>query len=159
MKRWFIGMALLLAWSCGGKAVVDPLGDTTTSSTSATGSGGSSSSSSGTTSTTSSGTSTSSGNGGGPVLDCEQACTDLFYCGLEGEPNGGQLCPGFELEDLELFLYGSEAMACVPTCEQMPALTALINPEDCSMTVMTLKGASGDFECACDFGPGSPECG
>jgi len=86
-------------------------------------------------------------------------CIDLFECGLEGDPNGVPLCPGFEPGLLEVFLYGSESMACVPTCEAMPALAALVNPDDCPTTVATLKGASPDFDCVCTFGPGAPECG
>jgi hypothetical protein len=93
------------------------------------------------------------------MTECEWACTELFTCGLEPDPNGVPLCPGFEPAELELFLYGSEAMACVSQCEQMPALVALIDPDDCPTTITTLKGASADFDCVCELGITAPECG
>ncbi|RLB46628.1 MAG: hypothetical protein DRI90_27165, partial [Deltaproteobacteria bacterium] len=94
-----------------------------------------------------------------PPLDCEAACTDLFLCGLSvAGPGGMQLCPGFSPEDLELFLFGEGVSGCVYTCEQMPALVALINPNDCATTITTISAANPEFNCVCQFGVGSPEC-
>ncbi len=155
MRALIVSMALVLAWSCGGKTVVDGGGGGTTTS-----SGTTSTTSSGTTSTTSSGTTTTgTTTTPPPPSDCEAACTDLFLCGLQGDPNGMQLCPGFTPGDLELFLFGGYGVCgCFYTCEALPALVALINPNDCGTTVMTISGALPEFNCVCQFGPGSPEC-
>jgi hypothetical protein len=84
-----------------------------------------------------------SGNAGGdPGADCFPACTELYLCGAA---NGYALCPGFEALPEFDFVDG-----CVSSCEQTPALAALVDPTNCPGTVNAVKSASLDFAQACE---------
>lgn len=137
---------LLSAFSqCGGKAVVDEGGGTTTTGTTTTGSP------TGTTSTgaTSTGTTTTGSPTGTTTTttstttitgtECEIACADLFDCTQEGD-----LCPGLGAGDEPWFI-----PQCIETCEDIPAMIALIDPDDCPGTVQTLAAVDSFFATVC----------
>jgi len=129
--------------TCGGVAVLDGSGDER-------GSGGNSASSSSRASSTTQGpASVVSSSSTGGVTTCDQACGALYDCGLQGDANGMQLCPGFSgaLREKNQFV-----MDCVDTCRTNPALLGLIDPSDCPGTISTLQMLSPDFNDACQFG-------
>lgn len=143
------GFVLLSALGdCGGKTVVDEVGSTTTGTTTGTTTTGSptgtttgttpTGSPTGTTptGTTSSGTTTTTTT---PITECEQACFSLFDCTQQDD-----LCPGMSAGDEPWFV-----PQCVEMCDQMPAMIALINPQDCAVTVQTLAAVSADFASSC----------
>ena len=143
---------------CGGKAVVDEGGSTTTgTTTTGTPTGTTTGTPTGTTptgttptgttttATTTTGTITTTTSTTTTATDCEIACADLFTCTQQDD-----LCPGLGPGDEPWFV-----PECVATCEEMPALVALIDPNDCPSTVQTLAAASYEFAAICygyDFG-------
>ncbi len=102
-------------------------------------------SSSGTGGTTSTSSTSSSG------VDCDAACNSLFDCALSE-------CTDWAESDREDYLNGTTGDGCVAQCGDLPAIAALVNPDDCSATVATIGGANDQFKCLCDNGFGAPEC-
>ncbi|MBM4376801.1 MAG: hypothetical protein FJ095_17100, partial [Deltaproteobacteria bacterium] len=98
------------------------------------------------------GATSSSGGGGGMLTKCEQACTDLYQCGLEKD-GAAQLCPGFKGGDEEKsFVNGSMNNGCADTCEDNMALAALVDPKNCKGTIATLKSLNATFKGVCENG-------
>jgi len=128
--------------------------DETTSSSSTTGTGGTTSSSG---TGGSGGTTSGTGGDGGSGVDCNQACTDLFNCGLADDGSGSQYCPDWESGDLDIYLNGCDNDGCLALCATMPAIAALVDANDCDATITTISGASQDFVDACGSGIGG--CG
>jgi hypothetical protein len=145
--------AVLLASSaaatCGGVAVIDGEEDTTSSGSSrpTTTTGGFTSTSVGPGTTGTTGPASSSS--GGATL-CEQGCADLFDCTQEPTEGGSTLCPGIGPGDEPGFMEG-----CIATCETSPALLALIDADDCPMTITSVSAVSEEFAAACE-GPPPP---
>jgi hypothetical protein len=98
-------------------------------------------------------TATTSGSGGGTTAACAQACSDLYDCGLESDA-AGQLCPGFTGASTEKnsFLFGSGNDGCIASCEDLPTLRNLIDPNDCPTTIETISGVNATFDEICQFG-------
>lgn len=170
MKAWLgLGAALVIVCACGGKAIIDGKAGSG-------GAGGTTASSTGSSTATQGGSlpgqtgsvtfasAAVGGTGGGSVgpggcgtAMCQQACVELYNCGLAKDANGKQLCPGFVANALkqQQFLCGGTAnvpQGCGPTCDQQPALPGFINPNDCKMTVDFISNASADFAKWCKNG-------
>ncbi|MFN3197236.1 MAG: hypothetical protein ACE366_02290 [Bradymonadia bacterium] len=81
--------------------------------------------------------------GGDPGFsaNCVEACETLTFCAL----NDPELCSGV----YDQARAGQLNAECLPLCEQNPALAALVNPDDCSGTLLTLTNVSSDFDFAC----------
>jgi hypothetical protein len=75
---------------------------------------------------------------------CDDACNDLFDCGLLNCPGGGQLCPAFNEAGRSQFM-----TTCLPACESQMALISLVTPEDCNSTIDTMAAVDGNFAAAC----------
>ena len=149
-------LVALLAGSLIGVVACGDDDDATSSSSSSSSTSGSANGGSGGMGT--GGDASGGGGEGGGGVDCVQACTDLFQCGLEDDGNGMQLCPGFDGGggaggaagiSQDDFLNGSNMDGCVAACGDLPALAALIDPNNCAMTVMTISGADPGFAGAC----------
>lgn len=133
-QRWkgacgLLGSLLLaMVWpaACGGKAIVDP-----------DGSGGTGGKGTTTTVTTTVSTSTTTVTTDPP--ECGQACEILWDCTQVDD-----YCPGLTPEDKAPFI-----AECLATCEANPAMLAIIDPNDCQMTVETLEALNPDFAEAC----------
>jgi hypothetical protein len=100
-------------------------------------------------------TSATSGSGGAAAA-CGQACSDLYDCGLEWDDGGDQLCPGFSgtVNEKTAFV-GDSSGGCIASCEQLPALIGLVDPNDCASTIANISGANATFDQACQFGFGN----
>lgn len=128
------GAALFAAGACSSES-------SSSTSSSSTSSSGSSSS------TSSTGTGGTGGGGGGGGVDCNQVCNDLFDCGL------AECAGGWVEGDRDLYLNGCPGEdGCVATCTTLPALAALVDPNDCPTTVSTISGANPTFKDVCDNG-------
>jgi hypothetical protein len=135
-----LGGASLAAVACGG----DDGGTTSTSTSTAT--------STSTSTSTATGGGAGGAGGGGMLTKCEQACTDLYKCGLE-KNGAAQLCPGFKGGAEEAsFVNGSMNNGCADTCEDNMALAALVDPKNCQGTIGTLKGLNAQFKNVCENG-------
>jgi hypothetical protein len=134
------GLALWAA--CGGKATLDA----------DDGSGGSSSSSATSSATVGPTTATATTGGNTP---CRLACSDLYDCGLEGDVDGTQLCPGFtgSAAQKNTFMYGGgPSGGCVAACDADPVIASLVDPDDCAGTIADFKGLEPEFADVCDHG-------
>lgn len=146
----FFGMvcagALLLGVACGDTAT--DTGSSTTASTASTTS---------TASTASTGVGGAGGGGGaggaGAESACAKTCGQLYACGLE-KSGAAQLCPGFKGgAEATTFIKGSGASGgCEKSCEEQPALAALVDPMNCSGTIGTLKSFNMTFKNVCENG-------
>lgn len=151
------GKLFLTVASIAGAALLGCGDDTGTGGSGAT--GGSAGGSGGTGATASTGAqggggaSSTGGSGGGP--DCAKACSDLYDCGLEQGAGGagggqeGQLCPGITGTPAEKMGY---VESCIPACEDLPLLVNLVDPNNCPMTITTIKGANMTFKAFCENG-------
>ncbi len=157
--------------ACSGKAVVDGVPGSGSGGSGATGNGGNanttangaggaggalasvtSSVGSAVTSVTSTVSSVASSSSGGND-PCVTTCTTIYDCGLKKDAQMMQLCPGFKGgSELSTFLYGSMMNGCVATCDNQPALMAIIDPSNCAKTIGTLKSLSQPFACVCQKG-------
>jgi hypothetical protein len=136
--RFFFG--ILLAGASVAAVACSDDSDSTTSTTATTATS---------TSTT---TSTASGGGNSGEVTCEQACTDLYNCGLEKD-GAAQLCAGFKGGDeAATFVNGTMSNGCAASCEEQPALKALVKSDDCKGTISALKGINPQFKDVCDNG-------
>jgi hypothetical protein len=136
----------LALWAaCGGKATLDA----------EDGSGGSASSSSASSTTTvGPGPSTATTAAGGNT-PCRLACSDLYDCGLEGDVDGMQLCPGFtgSAAQKNSFMFGGgPSGGCVAACDAEPVIASLVDPDDCAGTIADFKGLEPEFADVCDNG-------
>jgi hypothetical protein len=143
--RWLcLGLVVVLGFACEEDRKKRSSDDDDGGQGGATGGGGA---------TSAGGATTTSSAGGGAPSDCFQACSDLYDCGLE--PDGAtQLCPGFTgtATEKNSFLFGSGADGCIANCEALPALVALVDPNDCPTTVETISGVNATFDDVCQFG-------
>ena len=165
----FLGGFVLLAAACGGSVVFEEDGgDGGNGGAGANGSTGTNATSVGQT-TTSVGTSsvgttdvgTSSVSVGTttggcaipepPPQSCQQACSDVFDCGLQ-VCFGEQLCPAFFPGNKMQFMMG-----CIPNCQSNMALIPIVDPSQCDSTIKTLLTLNTNFEQICfGFGPDGP---
>jgi hypothetical protein len=106
-------------------------------------------------------TSTGTGGAGGSGIDCEAVCTELFACALED--NGGEpYCPDWTQSQEDQYLNGCMDLTecpspgCIAQCTALPALDALVNPNDCGTTIATLKAANPTMKTKCENGFDSP---
>lgn len=83
--------------------------------------------------------------GGGTQAECAATCGELYDCGLEMS-GGMQLCPGFDGTPVDR---ASFIQTCIPGCVQQPLLNQIVNPNNCSQSVNTVKQASAVFNAAC----------
>jgi len=90
------------------------------------------------------GATTSSQGGGSTGPDCAAACGTLYDCGAQD-----MNCPGFTGDPAEKTAFVD---GCIPGCESQPALAAIVDPNDCAGTIMTISGVSTDFAAACTGG-------
>jgi hypothetical protein len=82
-----------------------------------------------------------------PPQNCQQACSDVYDCGLlfcGGEPQ--QLCPGFFDDPMSKQQFMN---FCIDVCQQQMALVSIVNPGNCQETVDTLNAVSFEFSAAC----------
>ena len=143
-----IGLAALPM--CAGKAVIDPEtdgGDDGSGASGATGPGGPTNNGPITAIST-----VTTGPGGGACVDdtfgqsradagdCRAACEILFCC-------ADRECAALESGDKDAFVDG-----CIDDCNQMMAVIAVTNGEDCPGTVNIIRSASQSFADTCDNG-------
>lgn len=86
-----------------------------------------------------------------PPQNCQQACSDVFECGLQ-LCFGDQLCPAFFPGNKMQFMMG-----CMPSCQSNMALISIVDPSQCDTTIQTLLALNTNFEQICfGFGPDGP---
>ena len=75
-------------------------------------------------------------------------------------PLGSVILPGFDPEDMDVYLWGTAEDGCVPTCvaryEEHPI--AGLPFWGCDSYIDTLICAAPGFACICEHGVGAPEC-
>ncbi len=126
---------------CGGTAVIDAetsQGGSGTGTGSGTGGASNGSSNSGSTGTGINGACVDDRSGEARGDDCQAACEILFCC-AERECNGIDPAAkdGFVLD-------------CVDVCETQPAIVAVVNGQECGVTVATVRAANAEFSTGCD---------
>jgi hypothetical protein len=78
--------------------------------------------------------------------DCKQACTIVYLCGQTFCGENQQLCPTFIPSNVSMdeFLVG-----CMDLCDSQMALIAIVDADNCEVTIETLEGVSADFAQVC----------
>jgi hypothetical protein len=140
-----------VAIACGGQVVFEEPNDGGSGGTGTTGPGGTKAST-GTKNTAATTNSVSSGGcsvPGGQPTDCKQACTIVYVCGQTFCGENQQLCPTFIPSDVSMdeFLVG-----CMDLCQNQMALIAIVDADNCDVTIGTLQGASAEFTQVCGGG-------
>jgi hypothetical protein len=144
-----LGAGLGTAPGCGGKAVMD--GSPGNGAGGGAGQGGSAGTTTTHTSTTASTTtwtnSTTTWTNSTTTTasdQCQTACQELFDC-----TQVDNLCPGMQGANGPAFIE-----QCVGQCQQNPALTSVIDPQDCAGTIATLSALNASFDALCHQGQG-----
>jgi hypothetical protein len=132
-------------------------GDDTSGTGGGGGAGGGTGGSGGATTTTSS--NGGGGEGGGAEKTCQQACEEVYVC---ASADSFALCPAWAdgpVTEADWLNGPNGNDGCLATCAETPLLINLVNPDNCSGTITTLKGASPEFASSCEGAGGAGGAG